>query len=167
MMSLYWGQPLQLCAVPHYDVPLLTNSLVFVSQCSNQWLTLVSAFTPLSPLSVAVSVSSAVFVDVVPLAFCTVFLFVLGELSTMKTWGREGVAPCIPNFDSTWKCVIAFTSQLIELLTSQGKSHLYLCNRKLAGPQSLWAEGHSLPLLRIRHWLSGCQALSLVTVVTV
>lgn len=73
--------------MPHYDVPLLTNSLVFVSQCSNQWLTLVSACTPLSPLSVAVSVSSAVFVDVVPLAFCTVFLFVLGELNTMKTWG--------------------------------------------------------------------------------
>jgi hypothetical protein len=47
-------------AVPRRDVPLLTNSLVFVSQCSNQWLTPVSACTPLSPLSVAVGVSSAV-----------------------------------------------------------------------------------------------------------
>lgn len=82
-------------AVPHYDVPLLTNSLVFVSQCSNQWLTPVSACTPLSPLSVAVSVSSAIFVGVVPLAFCTVLLFVLGEQNILKTWGSEGVAPCI------------------------------------------------------------------------
>ena len=123
--------------MPHYDVPLLTNSLVFVSQCSNQWLTLVSACTPLSPLSVAVSVGSAVFVDVVPLAFCTVFLCVLGELNTMKTWGREGVALYTHNFGNIWRCVIAFTSQLIELLTSQGKNHQYLCNRKLAGLQSL------------------------------
>lgn len=141
MMSLYWGQPLPLCAspcgaVPHYDIPLLTNSLVFVSQCSNQWLTLVSACTPLSPLSVSVSVSSAIFVDV-PLALCTVLLFVLGEQNTMKHWGREGVAPCILNFGSIWRCAITFTSLLIELLNSKWKSHQYLYNRKLDGPKSL------------------------------
>jgi hypothetical protein len=93
-------------AVPH-DVPLSTNSLVFVSQCSSQWLTLVSACTPLSPLSVAVSVSSAMFVDVVPLAFSTVLLFVIRKQSMMKTWGREGVVPCILNFGSMWRCIIS------------------------------------------------------------
>lgn len=172
MMSLYWGQPLPRCAspcgaVPHYDIPLLTNSLVFVSQCSNQWLTLVSACTPLSPLSVSVSVSSAIFVDV-PLALCTVLLFVLGEQNTMKMWGR-GVAPCILNFGSLWRCVITFISLQIISWTLSGRAISTCTIGSWMGPKACLGAvggGNPLPLLRIRHWLSGCQALSLVTVLT-
>ena len=51
-----------------------------------------------------------------------------------KDIGRSGgVAPLILKLGTIWRCMISFIPQLFY---SWGKSHLFLLNRSLGGPQS-------------------------------
>jgi hypothetical protein len=53
-------------------------------------------------------------------------------------WGSRGIAPCILDLGTRWRCVISFMPQLLYY---QGKSPWYPMDRRLGKPQN-WS-GHS------------------------
>jgi hypothetical protein len=57
----------------------------------------------------------------------------------MKTyWGSGGTAPRILDLGTRWRWVVSFT---LRPLCPQGKSHWYLLDRRLGGPQSFFGCG--------------------------